>query len=179
MEAVDIAEEAHALGDLLRPLAHAQGLALVVSAPPNGLIALTDRSALQRVLTNLVSNAVKFTDAGRITLSAEADKDHVRLRVRDTGRGIGPAFLPKLFEEFRQESDGLTRSHEGSGLGLAITRHLVHLMDGDIAVESAVGHGTVFTVTLDRLTSGSGPEAGDGAAGLPAHDARDVPAALH
>jgi signal transduction histidine kinase len=151
MEAVDIAEEAHALGDLLRPLAHAQGLGLVVHAPPSGLVAYADRSALQRVLTNLVSNAVKFTDAGRITLSADADDQDVRLRVRDTGRGIGPAFLPKLFEEFRQESDGLTRSHEGSGLGLAITRHLVNLMGGAIGVESSLGKGTVFTVTLARL----------------------------
>jgi signal transduction histidine kinase len=151
MEAVDLAEEAHALGDLLRPLAHAQGLGLVVHAPPSGLVAFADRSALQRVLTNLVSNAVKFTDAGRITLSAEADDQHVRLKVRDTGRGIGPAFLPKLFEEFRQESDGLTRSHEGSGLGLAITRHLVQLMDGTISVDSVLGRGSVFTVTLARL----------------------------
>jgi signal transduction histidine kinase len=151
MEAVDLAEEAHALGDLLRPLAHAQGLGLVVHAPPSGLVAYADRSALQRVLTNLVSNAVKFTDAGRITLSAEADDEHVHIKVRDTGRGIGPAFLPKLFEEFRQESDGLTRSHEGSGLGLAITRHLVQLMDGAIAVESELGKGSVFIVTLARL----------------------------
>ena len=179
MEAVDLAEEAHALGDLLRPLAHAQGLALIVHAPPNGLVACADRSALQRVLTNLVSNAVKFTDAGRITLSADADERHVRLRVRDTGRGIGNAFLPSLFEEFRQESDGLTRSHEGSGLGLAITRHLVQLMDGSIAVESALGVGSVFTVTLDRLaTPASSPPPTAPlrapAQGSPAHDAHHV-----
>jgi len=170
IEAVDLAEEAHALGDLLRPLAHAQGLALVVNAPVGGLVASADRSALQRVMTNLVSNAVKFTDAGRITISADADEARVRLRVHDTGRGIGPDFLPKLFEEFRQESDGLTRSHEGSGLGLAITRHLVQLMDGAIDVESTVGQGSVFTVTLDRLPGppvqalrSSDAAAGDGA----------------
>jgi signal transduction histidine kinase len=175
MEAVDLAEEAHALGDLLRPLAHAQGLGLVVHAPPSGLVAYADRSALQRVLTNLVSNAVKFTDVGRITLSADADEEHVRLRVRDTGRGIGPAFLPKLFEEFRQESDGLTRSHEGSGLGLAITRHLVQLMDGSISVESLLGKGSVFTVTLARLNdvTPSAPDSSNNGSGN-AHGAADA-----
>jgi signal transduction histidine kinase len=169
IEPVDTAEEAHALGDLLRPLAQQKGLALVVHAPPNGLVAHADRSALQRVLTNLVSNAVKFTSAGRVTISAEAVGGRIRLRVRDTGRGISPAFLPALFEEFRQESDGLTRSHEGSGLGLAITRQLVELTGGTIQVESELGVGSAFTVTLPRADAPGVPaEAAPEAVAVPA-----------
>ena len=75
----------------------------------------------------------------------------VHLRVRDTGVGIGPDFLPHLFDEFRQESTGLGRTHEGSGLGPAITRRLVRLMEGEISVQSVKGEGSVFTVTFPTV----------------------------
>ncbi|NNF57380.1 MAG: PAS domain-containing protein [Rhodothermaceae bacterium] len=150
VEPVDVAEEAHDLVMLLQPMAQEKGLALMVHAPVQGLVALADRSALHRVLTNLLSNAIKFTDTGRVMLSVKAEETHIRIRVRDTGRGISAEFLPQLFEEFRQESTGTTRSHEGSGLGLAITRGLVELMGGTITVQSAVGEGTLFSVHLPR-----------------------------
>ena len=153
LEPVDVAEEAHDLAMLLQPMAQERGLALTVHAPVRGVVALADRSALHRVLTNLLSNAIKFTDAGRVMLSVDANHTHTRIRGRDTGRGIGAEFLPRLFEEFHQESTGTTRSHEGSGLGLAITRGLVDLMSGTIAVESVVDEGTLFTVLLPRPTA--------------------------
>ncbi|HYE96915.1 MAG TPA: PAS domain-containing sensor histidine kinase [Rubricoccaceae bacterium] len=163
-ERVDVAEEAHEVATMLRVRAQEKGLALTVHGPPCGVYARADRSALQRVLSNLVSNAVKFTDAGRIVVGVEAGAGEVRLRVRDTGRGISAEFLPVLFEEFRQESTGLNRSHEGSGLGLAITKGLVDLMGGTIAVESREGEGSVFTVTLpaEPVEAPAVPLEGDG-----------------
>ncbi|HYE96599.1 MAG TPA: HAMP domain-containing sensor histidine kinase [Rubricoccaceae bacterium] len=152
---VDVAEVARDAVEALRPLARAKGLALAAHVP-TGVYARADRAALQRVLLNLLSNAVKFTTEGRVVLAIDAAGPAVRLRVSDTGRGIGPAFLPRLFDEFRQESTGHARSHEGSGLGLAITKGLVDLMGGAIAVESVPGIGSTFTVTL---VAAAGPPA--------------------
>ena len=103
------------------------------------------------MLVNLLSNATKFTSAGEVRVTVgEAPEVGPFVRIRDTGEGIESAFLPHLFEEFRQESSGLTRSHQGSGLGLSITRRLVGLMRGRIEVESVKGEGTTFTVYLPR-----------------------------
>ncbi len=147
---LDLAEEIHEIAEMLRPMATERGLSLIVNAPVMGVVARADRSAFNRVITNLVSNAVKFTEKGRITLSVDQTDHLVYVRVRDTGRGISPEFLPRLFEEFRQESTGVMRSHEGSGLGLAITKGLIDLMRGTIEVDSVVDEGTVFTVSLPR-----------------------------
>jgi CheY-like chemotaxis protein len=102
-------------------------------------------------VNNLVGNALKFTDAGAVTVTVAASPEAVSVAVADTGAGIDASFLPHLFDEFKQESSGLGRQHEGSGLGLTITRGLVELMGGRIAVESAKGAGTTFTVTFPRL----------------------------
>lgn len=156
---IDVAEEVHELAEMLRKQAGEKGLSLLVHAPVCGVFGLSDRSALNRVLTNLLSNAIKFTEAGRITVSVEETELMVYVRVRDTGRGIGPEFLPKLFEEFSQESTGVTRSHEGSGLGLAISKRLVDLMGGTIDVDSEVGEGSVFTVALPKAAEVGTPTA--------------------
>ncbi len=150
IEPLDVAEEVHDLAEMLRPQANERGLNLVVNAPVCGIMVRADRSALNRVFVNLLSNAIKFTEVGRITLSVEQTDATAYVRVRDTGRGISPGFLPKLFEEFHQESTGVTRSHEGSGLGLAITKGLVELMGGTIDVDSVFGEGSVFSVALPR-----------------------------
>ena len=105
--------------------------------------------ALHRVITNLVSNAVKFTEAGgTVRIRVEQAESHVRLSVMDTGIGIDPAFMPHIFEPFQQETGGMRRRHEGSGLGLAIVKRLVDMMGGTIDVESEKGRGTTFVVTL-------------------------------
>ncbi|MEP0548014.1 MAG: ATP-binding protein [Rhodothermales bacterium] len=138
--------------DLLRPLADRKGVGLRVVRHEADAWAEADEPALSRVINNLVGNAIKFTEkGGTVAVIVDADDGHVRVRVQDTGVGISEAFLPRLFEEFRQESTGLARSHEGSGLGLAITKRLIEQMGGTIEAESTKGTGSVFTVKLGRV----------------------------
>ncbi|WP_420454859.1 sensor histidine kinase [Rubrivirga sp.] len=131
--------------------------------------AVVDRSALHRVLTNLVGNAVKFTDRGGVSVRTESGAGRVRLVVADTGRGIAPASVPHLFDEFRQASEGLDREHEGNGLGLTISKRLVDLMGGTITVESEPGVGTAFTVSLP-ITPAASDEAVSGDGGFPSRE---------
>ena len=113
-----------------------------------------DDMKLKQVLINILGNSVKFTDVpGRVTLSVEAAEEtgeNCRLifRMRDTGIGMDPEFIPKLFEAFSQENAGATNRYGGSGLGMAITRNLVDMMNGTIQVESQKGVGSLFTVTV-------------------------------
>ena len=100
------------------------------------------------MLSYVVDNAVKFTEAGHVRVRIELEDDIVRMQVEDTGIGISESFLPRLFDEFTQESDGDTRLFEGAGLGLAITHGLVTMVGGSISVESEKGHGSSFTITL-------------------------------
>lgn len=134
----------------MRTPAEKKGLALYVTNRAGRACVHADVNGLRRVITNLVDNAIKFTEHGevRVELSLSANRDRVLLRVRDTGTGIAPIFIPHLFDEFQQESTGLNRSHEGSGLGLTVTRRIVDLMGGEIEVESEKGHGSTFTVYL-------------------------------
>ena len=147
-EPVDLLAEAEAVCAVLRPLALAKGLEIRVVGP--SVRAFADRAAVGRVLNNLIGNAVKFTDRGSVTVEIGGPGESACLSVADTGVGIAPVFLPHLFTEFKQESEGDSRTHEGNGLGLAITRRLVGLMGGEIAVESELGAGSAFAVRLPR-----------------------------
>jgi len=114
-----------------------------------------DGAKLRVVIENLLSNAEKFTERGQIELSAVAlDGGQVAIRVRDTGPGIAPEHHEAIFEIFHQlrPHDGQTK---GVGLGLALARRFARMMEGDITVESGVGSGTVFTVTLPTLPAES------------------------
>ena len=113
------------------------------------LVVRADRARLQQVLINFLSNATKFTSAGgSVTLEAEREGDHAAIRVRDTGRGIPRDKLEKIFEPFVQISGGYTRTATGAGLGLTISRDLARRMGGDVTVESEVGKGSTFTLTV-------------------------------
>ena len=151
---VEAVAEAEAL---VAPQLRTKGLGYAWSGALPGLAVRADREKLQQILLNLLSNAVKFTHArdgvpGRIEVSCAVDGQGpdawVHIRVRDTGDGISPEKLERVFEPFVQADQGLTREHEGVGLGLAISRDLAHGMGGDLAAESTPGVGTTLTLTL-------------------------------
>ena len=137
----------------VRPSADAKGVRLVWRTEPDIGLILAAPDRLQQIIWNLLSNAIKFTPSGgSVELRASRGFDTIRLVVRDTGVGIHPAFLPHVFERFRQADSTTTRSHSGVGLGLAIVRHLVELHGGSIAAASdGEGKGSTFTVTFPRL----------------------------
>jgi signal transduction histidine kinase len=109
-----------------------------------------DAGRLQQVAWNLLSNAVKFTPAGgHVQVTTTIDDGHAELRVTDTGIGIPPAFLPFVFDKFRQADGSFTRQHGGLGLGLAIARHLIELHGGSVeALSAGEGTGATFVVRL-------------------------------
>lgn len=123
-----------------------QEIHLRADLPDTPVWAVIDASALDRVLSNLISNALKFTPEGEVRIDAQATEEGAEIQVQDTGVGIDAEFLPHIFDEFRQESTGSSREFDGVGLGLTITRRLVRQMDGQIDVESTKGKGTIFTV---------------------------------
>ena len=103
---------------------------------------------LSQVLTNLLANAVKFTEEGLVLIRAEVLEDRVRVSVEDTGIGIAPDDQRALFQAFQQIDNQLTRRYGGTGLGLAISRRLLELMDSTLTVESAAGAGATFACHL-------------------------------
>ena len=134
--------------------AEAKGLRLVRSLDGNlPEMVVGDPLRLRQILWHLVGNAVKFTRDGQVEVAASAiaglDRQvSLTLRVQDTGIGIAPNQVAEIFESFRQLETGLSRNHAGLGLGLAVAQKLVALLDGSISVDSALGKGSVFTVTL-------------------------------
>ncbi|MBE0651509.1 MAG: PAS domain S-box protein [Bacteroidales bacterium] len=125
-------------------------LDLVVSKQIEGEAALikTDRHKLDSILTNLLRNAMKFTNEGKIEFGNFRENGNLCFYVKDTGKGIPKEKLDKVFERFIQVDDGLSRGYEGSGLGLSIVKAYVEALDGHIEVDSEVGKGTVFTFTI-------------------------------
>jgi signal transduction histidine kinase len=147
---VDLSSVIEAALDTARPTAATKGVQLTARISANiGLLA-ADPGRLQQVFSNVLSNAVKFTPAGgRIELTAMRTDSTAEIRVSDTGRGIEAAFLPHLFERFRQADSSSTRAEGGLGLGLAIAEHLVEQHGGTIAAASpGIGKGATFTVKL-------------------------------
>jgi signal transduction histidine kinase len=135
----------------LAPLAEAKSLQLTSEAPERTVRVRGDRVKLDRIVTNLVTNAIKFTTSGSVTLSTVVAADGaVAIRVRDTGVGIADDELGRIFDEFAQFNVPLGKLNGGWGLGLAISRRLANFIGASITVESELGRGTVFTVLLPR-----------------------------
>ena len=144
----------------LRELAINKDLSITLVTSDEPMV-FVDRTFLISIVNNLIGNAIKFTDEGEITVRIDSDDRYGILEVEDTGVGIDAGFLPYIFDEFRQESTGLSRSHQGTGLGLTIARRMVEAMDGTISVCSTKGVGTTFTVTLPRSVEDGKKRAAD------------------
>ncbi|MBV6626328.1 MAG: response regulator [Rivularia sp. (in: Bacteria)] len=151
---VDLVNIIKAAIETVRLAANAKSLEIITDFSVENVFVEGDANRLQQIFWNLFSNAVKFTPSGgKVYVQSELNNDCARVKVRDTGKGINPEFLPYVFDYFRQENSSSTRNTGGLGLGLAIVRHLVELHGGNIQVESpGIGKGTTFTVDIP-LTS--------------------------
>jgi signal transduction histidine kinase len=132
----------------LEPLAADKKLGFKVEVAPHLPSGRGDGRRLTQVLINLVGNAIKFTDAGEVAVKAEANNDSFHVSVRDTGPGISAADQTKLFQEFQQADNAITRKKGGTGLGLAISKRIIEMHGGKIWVESEVGQGSTFAFTI-------------------------------
>ena len=137
------------------PVARSKNLALAYSAQ-DGVTLHCDRVRVVQVLNNLVHNALKFTDHGRVDVEARLEGEDCVFEVSDSGCGIDPKFHEEIFERFRQGDTFETRQHGGAGLGLALCRELATLMGGDVTVRSAPGEGSIFRFCLPH--NGGGPK---------------------
>jgi signal transduction histidine kinase len=142
---------------IFRPAADAKQLELITTLPAGGCVVTADHARLQQVLWNLLSNAVKFSEpGGRVHVELRSDGRAAWLRVRDAGIGIDPAFLPHVFERFKQADGSSTRHVGGLGLGLSLVRHIVELHGGSVRAESAgTNRGATFEVMLPIRPSGT------------------------
>ena len=136
--------------DGIRPAADAKSITLSYKVDESDIAVFADPERIQQIVNNLMSNAVKFTDeGGEVSVTLDRSGDEARLVVRDTGQGIAPEFLPKVFERYKQANNSTTNRKGGLGLGLAIVKHLAELHGGSIAAESdGEGKGSTFTVRL-------------------------------
>ena len=129
-----------------------------MSLPLQPIFLHADAARLEQVLVNLLTNAAKYTDeGGRIWLSVDEEKDAAVIRVRDTGIGISPELLPRIFELFTQAERSLDRSQGGLGIGLSLVQRLVELHGGSVQVHSALGQGSEFVVRLPLLRTAMAP----------------------
>jgi len=165
-EPVDLAAETAGLAALFRSAIERAGLRLEAGCEPLDAPVYVDRTLWERIVLNLLSNALKFTFEGSITVRVRRDGDEAAVTVEDTGVGIPAEALPRVFERFHRVEGTRSRTYEGSGIGLALVHELVQLHGGHVSASSAVGRGTTFTVRLPF-----------GAAHLPPELVAETPAA--
>ena len=133
-----------------QPLAENKNLKLTAEIAPEIGLMKSDRRRVEQILLNLVSNAVKFTEQGFVRMKCEIQNGKIVIAVADSGIGIRPEDMDKLFNAFQQIESGITRKYDGTGLGLSISRKLANLLGGEIRVESEWGKGSTFTFLLPR-----------------------------
>ncbi len=145
----------------VRPMIGQRRHALNLSLPPEPIFIFGDAARLQQVVVNLLTNAAKYTEeGGHISLSIQQEGDEAVLRVRDTGVGIAPELLPRIFDLFTQAERSLDRSQGGLGIGLCLVQRLVEMHRGRVAAHSSLGNGSEFVVRLPVLHSlGPSPSA--------------------
>jgi signal transduction histidine kinase len=145
----------HRIVDEFELQAEENGVSVHVETPDTPVETYADDTAVRRVLSNLLDNALKFTpEGGEVWVRTYADGTETVVDIEDTGVGIAEEALSDVFTAFKQESEGLTREYEGAGLGLSIVRELVDALGGTITLDSEKGEGTCVTVRLPR-TKGS------------------------
>jgi len=153
LESLDARDVAREAVSVLGPAAAMKSLAFDLHLPEDAVGLVTDRGKTRQVLLNLLGNAVKYTRHGSIALTVRAQGDTVAFEVRDTGIGIAPEHLERIFELFHQVEDGTARLGGGTGIGLTAARDFSHLLGGTVEVESELDRGSTFTLSLPR----SGP----------------------
>ena len=157
-KATDLADATRELASVFQSAVDKAGMRLVVDCPPLSEQVYVDRDMWEKVVLNLISNAFKFTLEGAITVTLRDAVQAVQLSVRDTGAGIAAAQLPHIFERFHRVEGVRARTHEGTGIGLALVQELVRLHGGTVTVESVLGQGSVFVVTLPKGSSHLPPD---------------------
>ncbi|MBA2722934.1 MAG: response regulator, partial [Methylibium sp.] len=148
LEPTDLAAATTEIAAMFRSAIEEAGLRLMIDCPPQPRAAWVDRPMWEKIIVSFLSNAYKYTERGEIEVRLQQQDDCVVLQVRDTGCGIAPLHLPRIFDRFYRVEGARGRTDEGSGIGLALVRELVQLHDGAIDVASEPGEGSVFTVVL-------------------------------
>jgi signal transduction histidine kinase len=126
--------------------ADAKGLRLIADIPPAAAVVHADPTAFRQIVSNLVENAVRYTREGSVTLRTRLGEAGIWVDVRDTGIGIAPEHVPRIFERFYRADPARSREQGGTGLGLAIVRHLVDAHGGRVEAASVLGRGTTISV---------------------------------
>ena len=176
LESFDVAELIDEVASTIRPLVEKNANTLHIERAPDLGVMHADQIKVRQGLFNLLSNAAKFTQEGKITLDAGRESmdgsEWIVFRVTDTGIGLSPEQIVKLFQDFTQADASTTRKFGGTGLGLALTRRFCQMMGGDVTVHSVPGEGSVFTIKLPAVVSEAKPEAAAEAAGAVIASAR-------
>ena len=163
LEPLSLVEVVREASQQMEPMFRRKNLSYTVDVAGDAPTVMSDRTRLKQVLLNILSNAMKFTNRGGVSVVVRPHAMGVRLDVNDTGIGIKPEHLSVIWEDFRQVDQSRTREFGGTGLGLSITRKLVERLGGTISVESIVGVGTTFTIMLPiEAPAFSGPDATGG-----------------
>jgi two-component system, chemotaxis family, CheB/CheR fusion protein len=149
-EPIDLAELVRDIATSTESLALAKRLMLAVDVPDGPTTVVTDATKVHQILVNLLGNAIRYTDRGRVWIRAQVDAETVILEIEDTGVGIAPEHREQIFERFWQVDQSDTKLRGGTGLGLVVTRDLARALGGDVEVESEMGRGTLFRVRLPR-----------------------------
>ncbi|HEY4212419.1 MAG TPA: ATP-binding protein [Steroidobacteraceae bacterium] len=177
VQRIDLAPVVNATVETLRPTAEAKAIRLQIVLDPTAGAIRGDPNRLQQILWNLLANAVKFTPKdGQVCLTLARTHSHLEIEVTDNGEGIEPAFLPYIFDRFRQADASTTRRHGGLGLGLSIVKQLVELHGGSITVNSAGhGQGATFRVALPLMPAGLDADETDTPPAHPTQSATALP----
>ncbi|MDQ6830652.1 MAG: ATP-binding protein [Gemmatimonadota bacterium] len=158
VESAELAEVIDETVALIQPLTRRKRLEFIVELPDHPVPMRTDRRKVRQVLLNLLANSVKFTESGSVSMRAHLDGEWVVFDVADSGIGIPIEHIEHIFDPFWQVEQNLTRRVGGTGLGLTVVRHLVHLLGGDVTVDSVPGTGTRCTVRLPLISASSAPK---------------------